>query len=49
MELIQFETGFKLNTKTMKYYCTIGFYTLLPLDLWFERYEFCKFQQFKTI
>jgi hypothetical protein len=37
MELIQFENGFKLNIGTMKYYCTIGFYTLLA----FQRHKVC--------
>jgi hypothetical protein len=28
MSLIQFENRFKLNTETMIYYCTNGFYIL---------------------
>jgi hypothetical protein len=39
MELIQFVNGFKLNTETMKYYCAIGFYTLLA----FQRHKVCNF------
>jgi hypothetical protein len=39
MSLNQFENEFKLTSKTMEYYCTIGFYTLLA----FQRRKVCKF------
>jgi hypothetical protein len=37
-DLNQFEIQFKLNTETMEYYYTNGFYTLLA----FQRHEVCK-------
>jgi hypothetical protein len=39
MDLNQFEIQFKLTTKTVEYYCTIGFYTLLA----FQRHIICYF------
>jgi hypothetical protein len=38
MDLIQFENGFKLNIETIKYYCTIGFYSFLA----FQRHKVSK-------
>jgi hypothetical protein len=39
MSLNKFEHEFKLNTETMEYYCTFGFYTLLA----FQTHKVCKF------
>jgi hypothetical protein len=56
MDLNQFEIQFNLTTETMEYYCTNGFYSFFPetyyllfLDLWFERYEFCKFSDISNL
>jgi hypothetical protein len=38
MSLKQFENELNLTTETMKYYCTIGFYTLLA----FQRHKVFK-------
>jgi hypothetical protein len=53
MDLNQFENEFKLNTGTIGFYCTIGFYTLLDFHrhiisiFWINGLKDIKFQSFK--